>query len=87
MFTIPASAFVTPDISSDRLAQVLYSQGGGSKIVCNEVLPLTDQPQGGSIGFFEQGLLTGGVLLLTGMIGTATLMAVYAVPVLKKRLL
>jgi hypothetical protein len=86
MFSIPAAEFVGSDESSGRLAQVLYSEGEGGKVQCEETLPPTDQPQGGAIGFFEQGLLTGGVILLTGVIGTATLLGIYAVPAVMKRL-
>lgn len=44
------------------------------------------EPVGGAIGYFEQGLITGGSILLSTVIVSAVVAKVYLLPAVLKRL-
>jgi len=85
MFTIAKPQFVTPSALSRQVVQVASSgkQAALPRAVLDELitaqLPPDGQGSGKTIGFFDQGLITGATLLFTPLISGVLVAGYYSV--------
>ncbi|KAL4927329.1 uncharacterized protein BDV17DRAFT_267407 [Aspergillus undulatus] len=93
LFELPRPQFVSETSSGSLVRRILEekpgstSKGSSATEVWNEVvkpLPSTGQKNGPRIGFFEQGIITGGVITLVSFIGTVATVGYYAVSFLRR---
>jgi hypothetical protein len=94
MFSVAHPEYLSVSVESQRLASFIdqsNSDTGSTSIVklldsASLALPPMNEPAGGAIGCFEQGLITGGSVLLSTLVIGAVLAKVYLVPALLTRL-
>ena len=90
MFEVKRPEYITFSEQTSALASLLSNGDDDAwrKYRAKTRVPLapTGQPEGKMIGFFEQGLLTGAVILGVTTITSAALLGFYAVPAVVRRL-
>ncbi|KKK24658.1 hypothetical protein P175DRAFT_0486741 [Aspergillus ochraceoroseus IBT 24754] len=88
LFQVPRPQLVT-ETSNTRLVRRVLDQAGSQKSVAiwNEAmapLPSTGQRPGQRIGFFEQGIITGGVVTLVSLVATVSTLGYYTYTCVRK---
>ena len=90
MFSVPRPEFVNFSARSVAMAKALDGAEPDAERKLREEaqkpLPATGQPPGKAIGFFEQGLLVGATILAISTITGLTIVGVYVVPKVVRRL-
>jgi hypothetical protein len=89
MFSIPSPEYITPSPQSSLLTRLLdkNDKETQAKIKAEMSTPLSpmNEPAGKAIAFFEQGLLTGGVVVLVFAITGLAFVVKYVGPAVMKR--
>lgn len=90
MFSSPRPEYVTPSAQNTLLSQILEDNDGNSQLrmiaeISSPLAPM-NEPTGKAIGFFEQGLLTGGGVAVASIIIGLAVVVRFAVPVVMRRL-
>jgi hypothetical protein len=94
MFSVAHPEYLSISAESQRLASFIDQSNSDARSTSiiklldsvSLALPPMNEPVGGAIAFFEQGLITGGSILLSTFVMGAVLAKVYLVPVLLPRL-
>lgn len=93
MFSIPRPEYANPARSpiSEHLTALLQDGKQQSASIVSKLSQATqlkplNEPQGGGIGFFEQGIITGGTLLLSTIVGGTAIAVRYGYPYLVRML-
>lgn len=94
MFSVAQPEYLSVTAESRRLASFIDQSNGDSgktstiKLLNSPslALPPMDEPVGGAIGFFEQGIITGGSILLSTVVLSAVVAKVYLFPTLLQRI-
>ena len=89
MFSRPQPELINISEQAKTLAKVLddddFNKNRQLSRKAMEALPSMNEPAGKAIGFFEQGIITGGVLLLMSTVATVVVSGFYVVPALVAR--
>lgn len=89
MFSRPQPELINISEQAKTLAKVLDDDDfNENRLLARralEALPSMNEPAGKAIGFFEQGIITGGVLLLMSTVATVVVSGFYVVPALVAR--
>ena len=89
MFSRPQPELIHISEQAKTLAKVLddddFNENRQLGRKALEALPSMNEPAGKAIGFFEQGIITGGVLLLMSTVATVVVSGFYVVPALVAR--
>ncbi|PWY90705.1 aldehyde dehydrogenase PutA [Aspergillus heteromorphus CBS 117.55] len=85
---VPRPQFVSESENAGFVRGVLDTAGGsgGNEKAWEEALtplPAIGRPGGKTIGFFEQGMITGGVVLLVSVVGTVVVVGGYGINVVR----
>ncbi|KAL4957216.1 aldehyde dehydrogenase PutA [Aspergillus filifer] len=88
-FQVPRPQFISESPSGTLVRKILSSKPNSKEILevwdkLAKPLPPMKQKNGPRIGFFEQGIITGGVITLTSLIGAVATVGYYAVVFLRR---
>lgn len=94
MFSVAQPEYLSVSAESQRLATFIdqsNSDAGKTSAVKllnspSLALPPMNEPVGGAIGYFEQGIITGGSILLSTLVLSAVVTKVYLFPALLRRM-
>ncbi|KAL4790682.1 Aldehyde/histidinol dehydrogenase [Aspergillus venezuelensis] len=88
-FQVPRPQFISESPSGILVRKILSVKSNSKETLdiwntLAKPLPPTKQKNGPRIGFFEQGIITGGVITLTSLIGAVATVGYYAVVLLRR---